>query len=165
MSLLGFKAKNHPQQTPRDDVDDRALPAGEFWVLNRRFRFTLDAAASAHNAKLQRYVTKEQDGLAFPWGGERVYCNPPYSDIRPWVEKAWQEDQAELVVMLLPANRTDQRWWHDYIEPRRDRIGSPLRVEFLPNRIRFLKPGQVFIGANERPLFGCCLCIWERNAS
>jgi phage N-6-adenine-methyltransferase len=158
---VGFKAQNHPQQMTKDAVDDRALPEGDFWVLNRRFNFSIDAAASAHNAKLARYVTKEQDGLLFPWSGERVYCNPPYSEIRPWVEKAWSEKDAALIVLLLPANRTEQSWWQDLIEPRRDRAGSPLSVEFLPNRLRFLKPGQVLVGANERPPFGCCLCIWN----
>lgn len=163
MSLLCFKAKNHTQQIARDDVDDRSLPDGEFWVLNNRFRFTLDAAASAQNARLERFVTKEQDGLIYPWAGERVYCNPPYSNITPWVEKAWLEISAPLIVLLLPANRTEQRWWQLYIEPQRDRFGSPLRTEFLPNRIRFKKPGQTIIGANERPPFGCVLCIWDRE--
>lgn len=162
--MLRFKAKNHPQQPTDDSVDDRTMPDGEFWALNRRFRFTLDAAASDRNARLPRYYTKETDGLAASWSGERVYCNPPFSDIRPWLEKAWAETGAELVVMLLPANRTEQSWWQDLIESRRDRQGSPLRVEFLPNRLRFLRPGEVMIGANNRPPFGCCLCIWERTA-
>jgi phage N-6-adenine-methyltransferase len=165
MSLVGFKARNHPQQVAKPDVDDSALPPAEFWVLNRRFDFTIDAAASAHNAKLPRYVTKEQDGLAFPWKGERVYCNPPYSDIAPWVEKAAKAIDAPLVVLLLPANRTEQGWWQTHIEPVRDRDGSPLRVEFLPGRQRFLKAGQPMIGANERPPFGICLCIWTRPAN
>jgi phage N-6-adenine-methyltransferase len=161
--LVGFKANNHPQQNPKDGVDDRALPDGEFHVLNQRFRFTVDAAASPRNARLPRFWTKETDGLAQPWVGERIWCNPPYSQIRPWVEKAWAETGASLVVMLLPANRTEQTWWQDLIEPYRDRAGYPLRVEFLPGRLRFLKPGQPMIGPNERPPFGCCLCIWNRT--
>lgn len=103
---------------------------------------------------------RENCGLSASWRGERVYCNPPYSDIRPWIEKAWGELEAQLVVMLLPANRTEQRWWQDLIEPRRDRSGSPLRTEFLPGRLRFLKPEADEIKPNERPPFGCVLCIW-----
>ncbi len=61
--------------------------------------------------------------------------------------------------MLLPANRTEQGWWQRHIEPYR-RVGS-LTVEFLPGRMRFLKPGQSEIKPNERPPFGCCLVIWE----
>lgn len=62
--------------------------------------------------------------------------------------------------MLLPANRTEQRWWQLMVEPFRDRPRSPLTVEFMPDRMRFLKPGQTAIGPNERPPFGCCLLIW-----
>lgn len=159
--LKGFKARNHPQQTPKDSVDDRMVPDGEFWVLNKRFKFSIDIAAAKHNARLSRYHTRETDGLVHSWKGERVWCNPPYSNIRPWVEKAGLEVDADIIVMLLPANRTEQRWWQEFIEPIRDRPGSRLRVEFLPNRLRFLKPGQTMVGPNERPPFGSCLCIWD----
>ena len=165
MSLVGFKAKNHQQQVltrgPRTDIDDRATTLDVFEPLHRRFAFTIDVAAAAHNTKLDRYYTVDDDGLAQDWAGERVWCNPPYSNIEPWCAKAW-ESRAELVVMLLPANRTEQGWWQRHIEPRRDRPGGP-RVEFLPGRIRFLKPGQERIAANERPPFGCCLVIWDHT--
>lgn len=167
MPLVGFKAQNHPQQTryagSRRNVDDRALPMADFERLNQRFRFSIDVAASAANAKCKRFWTEETNGLAQSWAGERVYCNPPYSSIEPWIDKAWLEARAELIVMLLPANRTEQGWWQRGIEPRRDRALSPLTVEFLPGRQRFLKPGQLQIGPNERPPFGMCLCIWDRN--
>lgn len=163
MSLVGFKARNHPQQATKPAVDDRALPPEEFAKLHRRFGFTVDAAASAHNAKLPRFFSEEVDGLKQPWAGERVYCNPPYSSIRPWVQKAWDTGYvADLIVMLLPANRTEQGWWQDLIEPwrDRDRRERPLRVEFLPGRMRFIQNGRTEVGMNERPPFGCCLCIW-----
>lgn len=167
MTLTGFKARNHPQQTRGAgadvDVDDRATVAEVFDPLHARFRFTVDVAAAAHNTKLLRFYDRATDGLAQTWAGERVWCNPPYSSIAPWVEKAWREVAAELVVMLLPANRTEQRWWHDLVEPMRDRPGSALTVEFLPGRLRFLAPGQTTIGADERPPFGCCLLIWNRE--
>lgn len=165
MSLVGFKAQNHPQQTryagSRRHVDDRALPKSDFDKLNVRFRFTLDAAASEANAKLPRYCTEQNSGLNASWAGERVYCNPPYSDIAPWCEKAWTETEAEVIVLLLPANRTEQRWWQMHIEPHRDRPSSRLKTEFLAGRLRFLKPGQTEIQPNERPPFGIVLCIWE----
>lgn len=160
--LLGFKAKNHPQQRAREDVDDRMLPDAEFWVLNRRFGFDVNAAASRSNHRLPKFWTKEEDGLSTDWSGLRVYCNPPFSKIHPWIEKAWAESNCPLTVMLLPANRTEQGFWQQLVEPKRDRAGSPLTVEFMPNRIRFKKPGQPMIGPNERPRFGCCLLIWNR---
>ena len=165
MSLVGFKAKNHPQQTryagSNPDVDDRALPQSDFEKFDARFGFTVDAASSIENRKCERHWTVKDNGLDQPWNGERVYCNPPYSDIWPWVQKAWQERNADLIVLLLPANRTEQRWWQDGIEPYRNKIGTVLSVEFLPGRLRFLKAGQKAIRPNERPPFGCVLCIWN----
>lgn len=164
MSLVGFRAQNHRQQTakrgPRPEVDDRATAPEVFGPLHERFRFTLDAAALPHNAKLERYYTPENDGLTQSWAGERVWCNPPYSHIEPWVVKAWESD-AELVVMLLPANRTEQGWWQRHIEPRRDQPGG-VRIEFLKGRMRFINVGQDGIKPNERPPFGVCLAIWDR---
>lgn len=149
MALSGFQAKNHPQQTSRrwpddvDAVDDRATHPLDFAEFSDRHGpFTLDVAAAVHNTKCDRYFTREQDGTAQDWAGERVWCNPPYSDIAPWIRKAWDCWTSTLgVTMLLPANRTEQSWWQLLVEPYRDRPGSPLTVEFLPGRMRFLKPG------------------------
>ncbi len=165
MSLVGFKARNHPQQLDvfperRSSVDDRKTSPEVFDPLHTRFAFTIDVAASTENAKLPRFYTIEDDGLARSWAGERVWCNPPYSNIRTWVEKADIEEEAESIVMILPANRTEQGWWQDLVEPVRDRPGSRLRVEFIRGRTRFIAPGKHGIGPNERPPFGCCLLIW-----
>lgn len=165
MSLVGFHARNLRQQVgkrgadPR--VDDRATTPEVFAPLNERFAFSIDVAASARNRKCERFYSFEQDGLAQSWAGERVWCNPPYSLIGPWLEKAWAEPSA-LVVMLVPANRTEQGWWQDHVEPFRDKPDSRLSVEFLRGRLRFIAAGKDEVGPNERPPFGCALLIWRR---
>jgi phage N-6-adenine-methyltransferase len=169
MSLVGFKASNHPQQTAKRGATERDNLGTDpvlFAKLDERFHFTLDVAATPANAKCSRFYTLEDDGLSQPWTG-RVWCNPPYSQIGLWVEKAWREwhfDNGELrlIVMLLPANRPEQGWWQDHVEPFRDRPG-PLRTEFLRGRPRFVLPGAEAIGPNERPPFGCVLLIWDRK--
>lgn len=171
MSLVGFQAQNHTQQVGKrgadDQVDDRGTHPENFEPWNARWRFTLDVAAAPHNTKCERFYTREDDGLAQSWVGERIWCNPPYSDIGAWVRKAWDswrpEASAELIVMLLPANRVEQRWWQQWVEPYRDRPGSSLRVEFLPGRMRFIRPDAVIGPKGDRPPFGCCLLIWERR--
>jgi phage N-6-adenine-methyltransferase len=171
VSLVGFRAQNHPQQKVNDDVDDRSVTPEVFAALHARFRFTIDAAASPSNALLARYWTRDDDALGKSWAGERVWCNPPYSDIRPWVQKAWLEWtatgwQAELlpppslIVMLLPANRTEQGWWQDLVEPGLREQRSDFRVEFLPGRMRFIRPNAVIGPKGDRPPFGCCLIVW-----
>lgn len=171
MTLLRFKGANHPQQVKargaREDVDARATHWSTFEPLDDRFMFTIDVAVSAENAKCARFVTAAENGLAVSWSGERVWCNPPYSNIGAWVEKAWAEwrkpekERPELVVMLLPANRTEQKWWQELVEPYRDRTTSPLRTEFIAGRLRFVRAGSAAIFPNERPPFGCVLLIWR----
>lgn len=173
MTLLGFRAENHPQQTaargPLDHVDDRRTPPELFAALHAEFAFTLDAAASAENAKLPRFYDYQADGLAQSWAGERVWCNPPYSNVAPWVEKAWDEMQngCNLVVMILPANRTEQRFWQDHVEPFRDGGrarsqrgggGIALRTRFIERRVRFLYPPEQ--EQRNSPKNGSVLLIW-----
>lgn len=166
MTLIGFRSANHPQQRARrgslDEIDDRATTAEVFGPIHDRFDFTIDVAAAAHNTKCERFFDRITDGLAASWAGERVWCNPPYSSIEPWVRKAWSESPAcPVIAMLLPANRTDQAWWQELVEPYRDRAGSPLSVEFLRGRLRFLRAGATAVGPNERPPFGCALLVWR----
>ena len=171
MSLVGFKGQNHAQQVgkrgPLDRVDDRGTPPELFDPLMERFRFTLDVAAARHNAKCRLFYDLAMDGLTAPWGWERVWCNPPYSNLDAWARKAWMEwssaDRPDLIVMLLPANRPEQDWWQDHIEPFRDRPRSPLSIEFLRGRRRFIMPGQTEVLPNQRPPFGVCLAIWQPN--
>jgi len=164
---MAFTGRNHPQQVAvhgaDDDVDDRATHWTDFGPLNDRFGFTIDVAAAAHNAKCDRYYDRDTDGLSQDWGGETVWCNPPFSDLAPWIRKAWAEHTRATIVMLLPANRTEQSFWQLMVEPYRDRPGSPLRTEFMPGRMRFIKPGRTSIEMDSRPPFGCMLLIWQRD--
>lgn len=151
------------QLLPESEPDERYTPRTLFDPLHREFRFTLDVCATAESAKCPRYFTKEQDGLTQSWAGERVWCNPPYSDIESWVLKAWDEAYAvPLMALLVPATRTDLPWWQTHVEPFRDsESGSRFRTRFLPGRIRFGFPGNpegVGVGA---PMFGCVLLLWR----
>lgn len=136
MSLIGFNARNHPQQRVRDEVDDRGTTPEDFSWFSQLGPFTLDVAAAAHNAKCVKFYTVHNDGLRQSWAGERVWCNPPYSNLAAWLEKAWTEHETtDGVAMLLPANRCEQVWWQRWVEPHRDQEGSPLRVPARPDAV------------------------------
>jgi hypothetical protein len=62
--------------------------------------------------RASEYYTVEMDGLSQGWYGS-VWCNPPYSDCGPWVEKAIVSHGAVLVnaiCLLLPVS-TGVSWW------------------------------------------------------
>ena len=50
-------------------TDEWATPQEFFDELNEEFHFTLDPAANEENHKCETFFTKEQNGLACPWGG------------------------------------------------------------------------------------------------
>lgn len=84
-------------------------PSSLFDELDREFQFTLDGAADPNNALMARYSSPD---IKRPWAGERVFCNPPWSNIPPFVELA---ATALLAVLLVPA-RTNCGWFHRALE-------------------------------------------------
>ena len=112
-------------ETPQDFFDE----------LNKEFNFTLDPCATPETAKCKKFYTKEDDGLAQDWGGEVVFCNPPYgSAIKDWVRKCYMQSTNTfldtLVVMLIPA-RTDTLYFHKYIYNRAE-------IRFIKGRLKFV---------------------------
>lgn len=88
-----------------------------FDQLDSEFHFTLDPCADETNHKCARYFTAADDGLKQSWGGQTVFCNPPYGKaIKDWVKKCSEEAKQPntTVVLLIPA-RTDTAYFHDYI--------------------------------------------------
>lgn len=114
--------------------DQWATPQDFFDVLDREFSFTLDPCADETNHKCNRYFTKEIDGLSQDWGGETVFCNPPYGrNIKKWVKKSRDEalKPNTTVVMLIPA-RTDTQYFHDYIYQKPN-----VEIRFIKGRLKF----------------------------
>jgi len=192
--MLATVPRNHPSRVRKrgadDSVDDRETPPDVFDPLNAEFRFTLDVAAARHNAKCARYYSLPPqpladsrqlrlfdelfvgdpeavglDGLSQPWAeGERIWCNPPFSNIEPWVVKAHKSPAT--VVMLLPANRCEQPWWQKWIEGWRDGrapFDSPT-TRFLEGRRCFRNRGAEIKNRTSRnPPFGIVIVIWDRR--
>lgn len=62
-----------------------------------------------------------------------------------------------VAVMLLPANRTEQSWWQDLLEPAR--LAGELDVYFLRGRRRFDRPGWTAPAKGDRPPFGLVVVV------
>lgn len=122
MNNVHYSQKSDEWETPQD-VFDR---------LNKLFNFDIDVASSEDNTKVKdKYFTIKDDALSINWGSNTtVWCNPPYSTVKLWIKKAYEESILGVtVVMLIPA-RTDTRAWHDYIFPY-------AKIEFLRGRLKF----------------------------
>ena len=98
-------------------TDHWETPKDVLLSLYEEFQFTLDPTPIGAT-----------DGLTIPWCGERVYCNPPYSNIAPFLLKA-KLDRPEVAVFLLPA-RTGTGWFHEYCLKANE-------IRFIRGRLRF----------------------------
>lgn len=100
----------HDSKTPESIRDLWRTPKQVFDYYDRRFNFTTDVEASAENRKCKDHRSEKFDGLLTGWG-DRNWCNNPYSDITPWVEKAIREmNKGRLTVMLIPSD-TSVKWF------------------------------------------------------
>lgn len=120
-------------------TDDWATPQ---WLYNKICQvanygqpFNLDPCADGINAKCEKFYTIADDGLKQPWAPYKTFfVNPPYSDIKKWTKKTYDESQmfteyTDNGVLLIPA-RTDTTWWHDYVTKARE-------IFFLRGRVKF----------------------------
>jgi hypothetical protein len=88
-----------------------------------------DALNSEFNFDFDPCPINGTQGLDISWGRSN-FVNPPYSDIKKWVEKAYQEfGQGKQVVLLIPS-RTDTKYWHDYIM-------KATEIRFIKGRLKF----------------------------
>ncbi len=122
-------------------IDVWQTPKYFYELLNKKFRFTLDPCTDKNNwLGTKKYYTKEDNGLEQDWKGEKVFVNPPFSQVKDkknskgWVWKCYEEGIKEntLVVLILPS-RTDTQYWHDYIMKANEIWFCKGRVNFLLN--------------------------------
>lgn len=124
-------------------------PRELFDPLHAEYAFTMDGASETGNGLLPKASTVE---APLPWSGERVFCNPPWSDIFPFVELA---AKADLAVLLVPA-RTNVRWFH-----RALKLGAVPR--FFAGRPKFEGAPDGTKGHNS-PV-DCLLLVFEQEAA
>ena len=100
---------------------DWKTPDVLFKELNKEFQFNDDPCPS--------YRPPNYDGLLAEWG-TRSFVNPPYKDIKKWIEKGYNEwRKGKTIVFLIPA-RTDTKYFHEFIYPYAE-------LRFIKGRLKF----------------------------
>ena len=131
-----------PQRRAAVTREDWETPPEVFGPLHDEFGFTLDAAATAANAKCPLFISVEQDALRddVSWaalaGHRSFWLNPPYGrGLARWLRRCVVEANLDATgVSLLPAN-TDTLWFHEIVMATAD------EVRFVRGRISFLADG------------------------
>lgn len=140
---------------------DWQTPPELFAWLDGIFDFMLDAAASEENNLSAYYIDEEMDALGcrewaeanntYVWNYKcGAFCNPPYGNLMPWVERFSLEcSRGWLVVALLPAN-TDTRWFAHCWE-------TAAEIWFLTPRVSFITDGKPVKGNTG----GSMIVVWR----
>lgn len=99
-------------------TDNWSTPKEVYDSLNKEFKFNDDPCPINGTGGLER-----------EWGTSS-FVNPPYSDLKNWCKKAYEESKkGKTVVMLIPS-RTDTKAWHDYCM-------KSTEIRFIKGRLKF----------------------------
>tara|TARA_R110000868_G_scaffold219871_2_gene470957 strand:- start:410 stop:895 length:486 start_codon:yes stop_codon:yes gene_type:complete len=139
--------------TSKNIKDLWQTPIKLFNKLNNEFNFTHDVASSKENKLCNNFITLENDALSCEWGLSN-WCNPPYSNIMPWVNKAIIENKKGKVVVMLVPSDTSVKWFKKAFDTCDD-------IRFISGRISFINSTtQKPVSGNNK---GSVLLIWCNN--
>lgn len=131
-----------------------ATPPTFISAVRNRFgidRFDIDLAADATNTKGGYFFSEAENSLSFPWNfpNKYLWLNPPFNDIRPWVEQA-SKAVCNYLFVLIPAS-VGINWYRDHVHGK-------AQVFFLNGRIPF---------DPDNPTWGfpkdCMLCVYGQR--
>lgn len=104
------------------------------------------------------HLTVEDDGLSTPWHG-RVWLNPPYSEIEPWMARMAQREWGTALVFA----RAETRWWMEFVWPRASAIlFMAKRVTFYRGDGTASKAGHNSGGPSALVAYGAADARWLR---
>jgi len=149
--------------TPESEQDCAQTP---WWFIKSledytNLKITLDVCCSPKTAKSFQFYSLDKNsnginGLETSWVDVN-YCNPPYSDIKPWVEKSWLESGRGNTTLMLIPDKPEV----GYTRFAREHADT---VIHMPFRLNFLRPdGSEFLdknGKKQGPKFPVCVYIF-----
>lgn len=144
----------HKSNTPAAIKDSWQTPKEIFNSLFLEFNFSCDVAADEENSFCDFHYDQHDNALNQQWF-DTNWCNPPYSNIAPWIEKAIEQHAfGRTTVMIVPAD-TSVKWFK-------------LAYESC-NEVRLISGGLSFINAaTQKPVNGnnkgSVLFIWRAYA-
>lgn len=137
--------------------DNYATPIEIFRALDQEFCFGFDVCADESTAKCDNYWTIEDDALSIDWKSEgdgfnyTLWCNPPYSDITPWVMKSQEAQRMGCCVVMLVMADPSVHWFRLAME-------TVSEVRFIHGRISFIdETGKPMHGNNK----GNCIFVFD----
>lgn len=147
--------------TPEEERDLAQTPWWFIGAVQYYFgvKFELDVCCLEKTAKAPAFYSLQDynvDGLSVPWARTN-WCNPPYSDVLPWVKKAANEAKNGAISFLLIPDKPEV----SYIRACREYADT---ITHMPFRLNFLRPdGTEFLdkdGNKQGPKFPVALALF-----
>jgi phage N-6-adenine-methyltransferase len=123
-------------------------PQSLYDLLDLEADFAYDLAADNSNKKAIRWFgpgSEFPDGLTAGWMerftedvepyGATGFCNPPYSNVGPWLAKAIVEAQLGFTSYFLVPYDPSTRWWVYAL--------AATEIRRIPRRVRYGRPGEL----------------------
>lgn len=141
--------------------DTWATPDWLFQLMDSTYRFDVDLCADESNSKCEFYFDEKENSLNQDWSRIRVdtmvygqyrfnvgFCNPPYSNIKPWILKAIEETQKGFTTVMLIPTPNGESYYKDVFKYAR-------KITFIHGRVAFYNPiEKKEVGGNTR---GSCI--------
>lgn len=154
------KKTRNPYGKNDADRQELATPRWFFEKMAEAYRrygsFVLDVCAKKNSAVVDRYFSKQQNGLKQDWArgqGELNWCNPPFGQVNQWLTKAFEEarQHGTSTVMLLPFRDPAAKWFYRW---------APFaqKITVLVPRLQYWKCGGESAGFNDNASF--CSSLW-----
>lgn len=138
----------------QSERDSWATPDWLFRFFDKHYGpFTLDAAASADNAKCAEFLTREQDGrnTALWQGHSAVWINPPFSGVQEWLESAFNYAHASENTVCVVVPDDISTGWFQYAATHAAEMYGLISGEGRTGRVGFInsKTGKPVTGNNK----------------
>ena len=105
--------------------DDHYTPKWVFDELD--LEFDIDVAAPPLGVPwipCKKFYTMKDDGLTSPWYG-RVWCNPPFTNPTPWVDRFIEHKNG---ILLVPVSRS--KWFNKLWNSEAKIVKTPYDFKF-----------------------------------
>ena len=131
--------------TQEGEGDKRQTPIA---VVSRiqeliRIPFVHDVCAEYKTAKCVSFWTKEDDAFSKDWLEPltdfslpgALWCNPPFSDIKPWIQRAYETAMRGGIVVVLTPDDRSVSWYQEFIEDK-------AQIVYVPNKRISFEDGE-----------------------
>lgn len=129
---IATQTENRPQSSPKSGASLNRHKSNQAYATPPNFiracetifgrRVVWDLAASAANAKADRFYDEEMNSLVQPWHqisapGGMLWLNPPFGNIAPWAEKCAVESMISgcaPILLFTPAS-IGSDWFREHV--------------------------------------------------